>query len=131
MLTQQQLKEHLSYDYATGVFINLRNKPGRGGGIGSVAGNSNVNGYVYIKVMGKRYMAHRLAWLYHYGEWPVNEIDHINNIKDDNRICNLRDVTHSENQQNRIDAKWKWRQLEIPLELSRPIKTGKEAHSYA
>ena len=116
MLTQHTLKEHLSYNPETGVFTNNKNKPGRGGGVGSVAGNTtNKKNYVIIKLLGRKYYAHRLAWLFYYGEWPQNEIDHINNNKLDNRIINLRDVTHWENQQNRIDAKWKWRQLELPL----------------
>lgn len=49
---------------------------------------------------GENYLAHRLAWLYVYGEWPKNQIDHINRIKTDNKIKNLRDVTNSTNQHN-------------------------------
>ena len=50
---------------------------------------------------GKEYKAHRLAWLYVYGIWPKLYIDHINGIRDDNRICNLRDVSNRENAINR------------------------------
>jgi len=58
-------------------------------------------GYRYIGIFEKRkYLAHRLAWLYVYGEWPQNQIDHINRIRDDNRIENLRDVTGSQNMMN-------------------------------
>ena len=44
--------------------------------------------------------AHRVIWAMHYGEWPVDDIDHINGIRNDNRICNLRIVTRSENLRN-------------------------------
>lgn len=53
-------------------------------------------GYVYVRVNGRKRRAHRLAWLLTYGEWPDN-IDHINGVKDDNRIDNLRSVTQQEN----------------------------------
>jgi len=51
-------------------------------------------------VNGKLYRAHRLVWLYFYGEWPKADIDHINRVKDDNRLENLRDVSRSQNKQN-------------------------------
>jgi hypothetical protein len=56
-----------------------------------------------INIDGKRYYlrAHRVAWFLHYGEWPDGVIDHINHNRKDNRICNLRAVTHHENLQNR------------------------------
>lgn len=53
-----------------------------------------------MMIDGKNYLAHRLAWFYVYGEWPKNQIDHINRIKTDNRIFNLRDVDNSTNQHN-------------------------------
>jgi hypothetical protein len=49
----------------------------------------------------KLYSAARLAWLYVHGEWPKNQIDHINRVRDDDRLVNLRDVTRTENQNNR------------------------------
>lgn len=100
MITQKELLENLSYDKDTGVFIrkiSLNTKVR----VGDVAGGKDVKGYVCIRVAGKTYKAHRLAWLYVYGNMPIGEIDHINGIKDDNRIANLRDVTKSVNQQNR------------------------------
>ena len=52
-------------------------------------------------VLTKSYYTHRIAWLIYYGEWPKNEIDHINQDPTDNRIENLRDITNSENNKNR------------------------------
>lgn len=57
-------------------------------------------GYRYISFRGRHYYAHRLAWLIVKGEWPKNHIDHINGVKDDNRIANLRDVSSAENHRN-------------------------------
>jgi len=57
-------------------------------------------GYIRIRVKGKRYRAHRLAWFYVHGIWPTNQIDHINGNKEDNRIANLRDVPQTHNQWN-------------------------------
>lgn len=99
-LTQEKLKELLSYDPDSGLFT--RKKKGRGARcmVGDVAGTVGSKGYVSIKVLNYRYQAHRLAWIYVYGVWPEDQVDHINGIKHDNRISNLRGVTNSQNQMN-------------------------------
>lgn len=53
------------------------------------------------KILRKIYLAHRIIWLHYYGCLPKNQIDHINHNTTDNRIINLREVTHSENNRNR------------------------------
>lgn len=53
-----------------------------------------------IRIGKKRFLAHRLAWLHEHGTWPNCELDHINGIKDDNRIANLREATRSQNMAN-------------------------------
>ncbi len=98
-ISVEELWELFNYDSSTGVFIrkistNTRHK------IGSVAGSIGDSGYVSIKINGVVYKAHRLAWLYEYAEWPSAQIDHINRIRHDNRICNLRDVTQRVNCSN-------------------------------
>jgi hypothetical protein len=90
--------EYLQYCPETGVITWI--KPRRKIKVGQIAGAINNNGYLQIKFNGKAYKAHRLAWYLHYGVWPTNHIDHINGIKTDNRIINLRDVTRSENMNN-------------------------------
>lgn len=65
-----------------------------------VAGTINNRGYHIITINGKRYCAHRLAWYFQYKKWPEYYIDHINGIKTDNRIANLRDVPSRINQIN-------------------------------
>lgn len=61
----------------------------------------NGKGYRKGKVLGRQYRANRVIWAMFHGVWPKHEIDHINGIRDDNRISNLRDVTRVENLRNR------------------------------
>jgi len=67
---------------------------------GAPLGWRSPKGYVIVGVDNRLYKAHRLAWLYVYGKWPEDQIDHINGVKDDNRIANLRDVCNRVNVQN-------------------------------
>lgn len=95
MLTHDRLKEVLNYDPKTGIFTTLIKRCGPNN-VGSVNGNS----YLQIMIDRKIYSAHRLAWLYMKGEWPKDQIDHINGKRDDNRLVNLREATKSINSQN-------------------------------
>ena len=92
MISQGELKEVLEYNPDTGVFI-WRKPNGNRVKVGNVAGNKSVNGYIRIKIK-KEYLAHRLAYLYMIGNFPENDIDHINHIKDDNRWVNPVSYTH-------------------------------------
>lgn len=98
MLTQARLHELLSYDPETGVFA-WKKRTGRCSA-GAIAGCQDDRGYVVLSIDGKRYYAHRLAWLYSTGKFPSKIIDHINGEKFDNRIKNLRDVNTQTNLQN-------------------------------
>lgn len=98
-LTQERLKKLLRYIPESGWFVwrvtrTYTAKPGKRAGC--ICPSS---GYIVIKVDGKTYKAHRLAWLYTYGRWP-EEVDHINRNRRDNRIENLRAVVKGENQRN-------------------------------
>src|SRR5690606_29052356 len=85
-------REEFSTSQAYGVFISQY--------LGREAGGKQGGGYLRFSVDGKHYLAHRLAWLYVHGKWPSDQIDHINGDRSDNRIDNLRDVTHAENRRN-------------------------------
>lgn len=98
-LTQERLKEFLEYNPETGIFRWIKKTNGRGV-LGGEAGTDH-SGYRMIGVSGQRYLAHRLAWLYIYGEMPGGEVDHINHDRSDNRIKNLRAVSHKINSRNR------------------------------
>lgn len=98
-MTQDELRDVLEYNPETGIFIwtvSIGKRTKRG----DVAGCINGCGYVQITKDKKQYLGHRLAWFFTYGENPMNEIDHINGIRSDNRIVNLRDVPHRVNLQN-------------------------------
>ncbi len=100
-ITQSLLKTYFYYDPDTGIFLNLVAR-GRVK-IGTVAGSLLKDGYWKIGLFGKGYKAHRLAWLYVYGSFPEGILDHINQIKTDNRISNLREVSIRDNGSNRKD----------------------------
>lgn len=102
-LTATRLREVLVYDSSAGQFRWLQSR----GPIlaGAIAGTKRANGYTQIRVDGRFYRAHRLAWLYIHGVWPSHDVDHINGDRDDNRIDNLRDVTRAENMQNERRAR--------------------------
>ena len=99
MLTQARLKDLLNYDQITGVFT-WRMRTSNCIKVGDVAGADSGHGYLLIGVDGRRYKAHRLAWLYVHGHFPIEVIDHINGIGDDNRLCNLRSASYEENARN-------------------------------
>ena len=104
MITQELLKERYHYDPLTGVFTN-RKRLSPVAPEGAVAGCTENNGYRSISIHGKMYRLHRLIWLYVYGKLPDGNIDHINRIRDDNRLSNLRDVPQSTNTHNKEPGK--------------------------
>jgi len=103
MLTQNRLKELLTYNPDTGLFGWVskhglgRGRPRRDG----LSAGTNSHGYISICIDGTPYFAHRLAFLFVDGELPSESVDHINHNRSDNSWGNLRCVSHSENHKNR------------------------------
>ena len=93
------LSNLLTYDPETGV-ISWKVNRGRVKAGDAAGYHHKGDNYIYVKIRPNRYPAHRLAWFLHYGRWPENVIDHINGNGSDNRLCNLREATISENMFN-------------------------------
>ena len=98
-LTQERLKELLHYDPITGMFTWIKPLAIRVNA-GDTAGYKCPRGYIMMGVGGVYHRAHRLAWLYMYGYLPELSIDHINRVKGDNRISNLREASRQCNMRN-------------------------------
>lgn len=122
-LSADLLRQIISYDPETGVFTWCERppemfNPGRWGSkvhscqcwnsnfAGTVAGSiAPTTGYRHIRINGYTYLAHRLAWLYVTGFWPVAYLDHINGERADNRFANIREATWGQNQANKPRSK--------------------------
>lgn len=100
-ITQEELKKSLRYDPETGVFRWAVNR-GRllSGNVAGYVSISNMKQYIKIRINYKNYYGHRLAWLYMTGEWPENEIDHIDGNGTKNEWVNLRSVNRADNMKN-------------------------------
>lgn len=128
-ITQSLVREHFDYNKDTGVFVwkksteRSRIKPG------TAAGTVMSKGYTHITFLGFRIYAHRMAWLYVYGSWPEEQIDHINGDRNDNRIDNLRPSWHSANAQNR-NAIGGWVKLKRNLAKSYQAKIVVDGRRY-
>ena len=96
---EAEIRQRLSYDPDTG-FVEWLSHNYRKFEL-TVAGSPCRKGYIRIHICGKKVAAHRVAWFLHHGEWPRGDIDHINGVKSDNRMINLRCVTRSQNCMNK------------------------------
>lgn len=99
-ITKETLCKYFDIDIDAGTFSWLPTISVKGVKHTNSVGTYDKDGYHVICIKGKQYKAHRPIWLYAYGELPKHNIDHINGNKADNRICNLRDCTPSENMMN-------------------------------
>lgn len=100
MITQEEVKRYLDYNPDTGIF-RWKDGASRKMRGGAIAGDIGSKRYISIGINNRSYQAHRLAWLYVYGEMPKSQIDHINRIRNDNRIANLREVDFFINNRNK------------------------------
>ena len=102
-LTAEYLRSILDYNPETGVFTwKVDRKRVKKGGI---AGNIHPSGYRFIRVAGRSYCAHRLAWFFYYNEWPKGHLDHKDRDRANNAISNLRECTPRENQHNSTSSR--------------------------
>lgn len=102
--TQARLQEILNYDPETGVFTwrsrSERNATWNARYAGQIAGTISAGGYRQIRIDGPLYYAHKLAWLFVYGEWVEGILDHRDRDRDNHAIENLRPATPSQNRAN-------------------------------
>lgn len=96
---EKAFQSWLKYERDSGNFFWIKRKSPTCK-MGEPIGTESSNGYLMIRIFGKRYYSHRLAWFFHYGKWPSDQIDHINGNRKDNRISNLRCVSNLENHKN-------------------------------
>lgn len=94
----EELRQSLHYDPSTGALSWVESKRGRRR---KQVGHITTDGYHGVWVNGVRLKAHRVAFAHYYGRWPDGEIDHINGIKTDNRIENIREADRAENEHNK------------------------------
>ena len=98
VVTASRLQELLDYNPHTGIFTRLKGV--KGYSVGSKVGSVNSDGYLRIMIDGRKYQSHRLAFLWMTGDWPKDEVDHIDGERMNNRWDNLREATQSQNQAN-------------------------------
>lgn len=97
----ESLRSLIAYDPETGVFTRkVKRDFNPKSVLGKPLGTPYSNGYIGFRVLSRKYLAHRLAWFYVHGVWPVEDIDHVNGNRADNRISNLREATRSQNMAN-------------------------------
>lgn len=99
-ITAERLREVLSYDPETGLFVSVLLRKGAPP-VGEICGGPNADGYIQLTIDGVFYLGHVLAWFWMTGEWPDRKIDHKNLMKGDNSWNNLRKATNSQNCFNR------------------------------
>lgn len=102
MISHDKLLELLEYNSETGVFTYKISGSGRNKKIGNIAGSIHHSGYRYIEIDDISYSEHRLAWFYCFKEWPINQLDHIDKNRSNNKLDNLRECTNRENSLNKV-----------------------------
>jgi hypothetical protein len=107
MLSADEVRRLLDYDPTTGILTwrerqNLKPKARswNARNAGKPITVIDNKGYICVQIYKKKYRAHRIAWLHFYGAWPELDLDHINGLKTDNRIANLREATVAQNGHN-------------------------------
>lgn len=113
MLTQEELKSKLIYDPESGIFTKKNGKR---------TGYIFDGRYIRMRINGRPFKAHRLAWLYMTGRWPLDQIDHIDGNGLNNKFANLREATRVQNNHN---SAAKARKYDLPRGVSAVHKSKK------
>jgi hypothetical protein len=98
-MTADEARRRFEYDPETGT-LRWKIRAARNVKVGDITGNKTSTGYLQVRWNYKNLLVHRVVWLMVHGEWPVEEIDHINGDRTDNRIVNLRRASRRQNGQN-------------------------------
>ena len=101
IFSPSEMRSAFAYDPLTGELTRLQDSAKGPGKKGDIAGGAGNGGRVFVRHLGKRMTAHRVAWAIYHGRWPKAFLDHINGDATDNRLSNLREATHAENMRNR------------------------------
>ena len=99
------IKDWLHYDSVKGDLV-WKKKPAKNIAVGAIAGSRNPAGYIRLRIDKQWFLAHRICWFLHYGNFPENQIDHIDGDPSNNAISNLRSVNctgNARNQKQRVD----------------------------
>ena len=97
----KNINSFCKYDPETGELIATKQRHHNSAKVGQPLGSFS-HGYLVIQINNQKYLVHRIVWLLTYGQFPKDNIDHINGNQADNRLSNLRDVTQLVNGQNRV-----------------------------
>lgn len=97
MISSERARELFDYDPASGILRWKNPAANQSRRIGTIAGWKQGKKYLQVVIGNNKYLVHRLIWLMTYGKWPAHQIDHINGVRDDNRLANLRQATNSQN----------------------------------
>jgi len=121
LITAEELRALVHYDPETGE-MTWRVARSNNTWAGKPVGTVDANGYARVEILTRRYLVHRLAWLYVHGRWPNSVIDHINGVGTDNRLANLREATVS---QNAINATYRRKGKTLPQGVGLDRRTGR------
>lgn len=100
-MSVEELRKHVAYDPNTGILTWTSETTNRRRRAGQACGSVCRDGYMRVEIDKRSLSCHRVAWALHHGRWPDGQIDHINRIKTDNRMANLREVDAYQNAANK------------------------------
>lgn len=104
-ITKEELAQRLSYDPLSGQLTWIAKGNSKKVVVGSRAGSVSPHGHRVLRLNGYLYPEHHIIWRLHFGVWPTGQLDHENHDEQDNKLVNLKDVTHADNNRNQSKRK--------------------------